>query len=68
MADIAPYVDHLLAAFGSERLMWGSDWPVLNLAGSYQRWRTDSESLLSSLSADEQALIFGGNAVNFYGL
>jgi L-fucono-1,5-lactonase len=67
-ADIAPYVDHLLAAFGSRRLIWGSDWPVLNLAGSYRRWRTDSESLLSGLSADEQALIFGGNAIDFYGL
>ncbi len=68
LADIAPYVDHLLAAFGSRRLIWGSDWPVLNLAGSYRRWRTDSESLLSGLSADEQALIFGGNAIDFYGL
>ena len=68
VADIAPYVDHLLAAFGSERLMWGSDWPVLNLAGSYRRWRTDSEALLSSLPADEQARVFGGNAIDFYGL
>ncbi len=68
LKDISPYVDHLLDAFGSRRLIWGSDWPVLNLAGSYRRWRADSESLLSGLSADEQALIFGGNAIDFYGL
>ena len=67
-ADLAPYVDHLLTAFGAGRLMWGSDWPVLNLAGSYAQWRTDAEALLSGSSADEQARVFGGNAIEFYGL
>lgn len=66
--DLAPYVDHLLSAFGADRLMWGSDWPVLNLAGSYPQWRADAEALLSGLSADEQARVFGSNAIDFYGL
>lgn len=67
-ADLAPYVEHLLAAFGAERLMWGSDWPVLNLAGSYAQWHADAKALLSGLSADEQARVFGSNAIDFYGL
>jgi L-fuconolactonase len=36
---LAPYVAHLVAAFGPARLMWGSDWPVLDLAGDYAAWR-----------------------------
>lgn len=67
-ADIAPYVNHLLETFGAQRLIWGSDWPVLNLAGTYESWRTDAEALLANLQAEEQALIFGGNAIDFYGL
>ena len=36
--DLRPYVDHLLATFGPDRLMWGSDWPVVTLASNYRRW------------------------------
>lgn len=66
--DLRPYVDHLLRCFGPERLMWGSDWPVVNLAGGYQRWRDAASALTGDLSSDEQAAIMGGNAVTFYGV
>ena len=67
-ADLRPYVDHLLDSFGSDRLMWGSDWPVLNLAGSYAVWYGQARRLLAELSAHEQAAIFGEVATRFYGL
>ncbi|HWT34682.1 MAG TPA: amidohydrolase family protein, partial [Paraburkholderia sp.] len=65
---LRPYVDHLLAAFGPKRLMWGSDWPVLNLNGDYLLWHSIATLLLSSLSDDERDAVFGGNAAAFYRL
>ena len=64
-ADLRPYIDHLLAEFGPGRLMWGSDWPVVNLAGGYARWRQAAEALLP---AHTHAAILGGTAARFYGL
>ena len=65
---LRPYFDHLLDCFGAQRLMWGSDWPVVNLAGSYQRWFATTVALLSGLTAAERAAIMGGSARKFYGL
>jgi L-fuconolactonase len=65
---LRPYVDHLLAAFGPQRLMWGSDWPVLNLNGDYLLWHSVATQLLAALSEDERAGVFGGNAAAFYRL
>lgn len=62
------YVDHLLACFGPQRLLWGSDWPVVVLGGGYARWLEATEALLRDLDAAERAAILGGNAVRFYGL
>ena len=59
-------MDHLLAAFGPQRLMWGSDWPVLNLAGNYRDWLSIAERFLRRLGDAEQADILGGNAARFY--
>ncbi|APR38006.1 amidohydrolase family protein [Paraburkholderia sp. SOS3] len=67
-ATLRPYVDHLLAAFGPARLMWGSDWPVLNLNGDYLLWHSIATMLLSALSEAERDAIFGGNAAAFYRL
>ncbi|MBN3752508.1 amidohydrolase family protein [Paraburkholderia sp. Tr-20389] len=67
-ATLRPYVDHLLAAFGPKRLMWGSDWPVLNLNGDYLLWHSIATLLLSSLADAERDAIFGGNAAAFYRL
>lgn len=65
--DLRPYADHLLTCFGPARLMWGSDWPVVNLAGGYDRWRDVSDGLLAGLTPAERAAVEGGNAARFYG-
>jgi L-fuconolactonase len=62
------YVDDVIACFGVERVIWGSDWPVLTLAASYAEWHAASEALLSGLSTAERAAVRGGNARRFYGL
>ena len=65
---LGAYVDHLLECFGPTRLLWGSDWPVVNLAGGYHRWARASEQLLARLSDADRSAIFGDNARRFYGL
>lgn len=65
---LRPYVDVLLEAFGPERLMWGSDWPVLTLAADYATWFDVASQLMSCLSDAESAEVFGGTAARFYGL
>jgi L-fuconolactonase len=65
---LRPYVEHLLQCFGAQRLMWGSDWPVLTLASHYGDWIQQSERLLRHLGAVEQEAIFGATAKAFYGL
>jgi L-fuconolactonase len=65
---LRPYFDHLLECFGAQRLMWGSDWPVVNLSGSYQRWYAATVALTSGLTPEERAAIMGGTARKFYGL
>jgi L-fuconolactonase len=66
--SLRPWVDHVLECFGTARLMWGSDWPVVNLAGGYTRWLAATDLLLGALDAAGRAAIFGGNAARFYGL
>jgi L-fuconolactonase len=65
---LRPYIAHLLARFGANRLMWGSDWPVLNLNGDYEGWHASAQRLFAHLGAIERAAIFGGNAAAFYRL
>lgn len=67
-ATLRPYVDHLLQSFGPARLMWGSDWPVLNLNGDYALWHSVANTLLATLSDPEREAIFGANATAFYRL
>lgn len=62
------YVDVLLEAFGPDRLMWGSDWPVLTLVSDYQQWHTLVEALLGHIEPDARDQIFGGTAGAFYGI
>lgn len=63
--DLKPYVDHLVTAFG-DRLMWGSDWPVLLLAGDdWHRWYSDAAGLAGAAGAEMDRL-FRGAAVEFY--
>ncbi len=64
-ADLRPYVDHALEAFGAGRLMFGSDYPVCTLAATYQRWL---DTLTALLAPDERQQIFAENATRFYRL
>ncbi|HXQ16634.1 MAG TPA: amidohydrolase family protein [Caulobacteraceae bacterium] len=66
--DLKPYVDLLLEAFGPGRLMWGSDWPVVNEAGGYAAWHSAAWALAEGCTQAERDLIFGGAAQAFYGL
>jgi L-fuconolactonase len=65
---LRPYFDFLLECFGAQRMMWGSDWPVVNLGGSYQRWYAATVALMAGLTPQERAAIMGGTARRFYGL
>jgi L-fuconolactonase len=66
--DLRPYADHILAVFGSGRVMWGSDWPVCQLRASYDAWRDAAQALTAHLSGDERAQVFGETAIGFYRL
>ena len=66
--DLRPYADHVIAQFGPARIMWGSDWPVLTLNGSYKAWRDAAAALTAGLAPDAKAQIFGGTAMRFYGI
>jgi L-fuconolactonase len=64
--DLREAVDHVHDLFGPKRLIWGSDWPVVNLAGGYDSWLAAAEALLADLSSDEKADVFGRNAARVY--
>jgi L-fuconolactonase len=66
--DLAPYAEHALEAFGPERLMFGSDWPVCTLASSYSGVIQAAEALLRGLSASEHSRVFAGTAQHVYSL
>ncbi|MFB9266869.1 amidohydrolase family protein [Bradyrhizobium erythrophlei] len=66
VADLSSAVDHVLAQFGPQRVLWGSDWPVVDLAGGYAKWFAATATLLDDLPADEKAAILGGNAARIY--
>jgi L-fuconolactonase len=68
VARLKPYVQHLLDVFGPERVMFGSDWPVVNLDASYGDWWAAANELLADLDADARKAVFGGTAARFYGI
>ncbi|MGH8867794.1 MAG: amidohydrolase family protein [Actinomycetes bacterium] len=67
-SDLRPYVDVVLEAFGPQRLLFGSDWPVCLLASSYARWFETACALLDGLSSDERDAVLGDAARRVYGL
>ena len=67
-ADLVPYVEHALDVFGPGRLMFGSDWPVLTLAGDYARVWRETLAVLAPLGVQERSQILGATAARFYGL
>lgn len=64
--SLRPYTEHLLATFGPDRLVFGSDWPVLTLGASHARWIEVANILLADLDEAGRSRIFGGNAARFY--
>lgn len=66
--DLKPYVEHALEHFGANRLMFGSDWPVALLAGDYRKVWEETNKAIGHLTPNEQALILGETALEFYGL
>jgi L-fuconolactonase len=65
---LRPYLDVAFDAFGADRVMFGSDWPVCLVAGTYGRVLGVVDEYAAALSADERDGLFGGNAARFYGL
>ena len=68
MEQLQPYIDTVLACFGPQRLMAGSDWPVCTLATTYTGWFEALQTMLQGLSTSEQEVIFGGTATAVYRL
>ena len=66
--DLRPYVDQVISAFGADRVMWGSDWPVCRLAGEYADWYGAAQALTAGLGDSENAAIYGRTANRFYDL
>jgi predicted TIM-barrel fold metal-dependent hydrolase len=67
-AAIRPFVDHVLDIFGPKRMVWGSDWPVVELANGLPDWLEVTDTILSALSSDEASAIGQKNAARIYRL
>ncbi len=65
---LQPWVDHVIANFGPDRILWGGDWPVVNLGAGLPGWIEMTRALLSRLSPAEQAAIGSGTARRVYQL
>ena len=68
MNHVRPWVEHIFDSFGPSRIMWGSDWPVIEMATPYQRWYTICQRFLFRYDLPERDEIMCDNAVRFYRL
>ncbi len=66
LEKIQPYVDHVLNCFGPNKMVWGSDWPVVNLGKGLPEWITVTRKILDKLSTDEANAIANGTAQTVY--
>ena len=66
--DFRPYLDTVVEAFGTKRILYGSDWPVCLVAASYEKMQGIVKDYFSAFSEAEQDDFFGGNAIRFYNL
>lgn len=67
-ADFYPYLDAVFDAFGTDRLLYGSDWPVILLSGIYVQWKSLLEKYMENFTQEDREKIFGQNAIEFYNL
>lgn len=65
---LRPYLDHVHARFGGDRLLYGSDWPVLTLAGNTASWRGIVDEFTAAWADEERDAFYSGNAIRTYGL
>lgn len=66
LATLKPWVDHVLEAFGPERVLWGGDWPVVNLGAGLAEWMALTQSFLQGLSSSEREAVSEGTARRIY--
>mgnify|MGYP006083112983 FL=1 len=66
--QITPYMDLVLKSFGSKRILFGSDWPVCLVAGSYKKVKELVVNFIEKLSENEKANVMGKNAINLYNI
>lgn len=66
--DFYPYLDVVFEAFGTGRLMFGSDWPVMLLSGMYVQWKSLLEKYMEKITEEEKEMVLGQNAIDFYNL
>lgn len=67
-ALVRPYVDHLLQVFGPDRMLWGSDWPVVDLGSGLPGWIAMTGELLAGLTKAERSAVMAGTARRVYGV
>ena len=67
-ADLRPYVEHVLASFGEDRVMFGGDWPVVLMASPYRRWVESLDEIAAGLSDTAKRKLWNENARRFYRL
>ena len=67
-ADVRPYADHVLDAFGCDRVLWASDWPPLDLASDYSNWKRICDEILAARSDKFKGAILGKSAKRVYRL
>ena len=68
VVELAPSINHLLDVFGPDRVMFGSDWPVVTINGTFSRWMDALVEIVADRPADEQRKLFHDNAIRVYGL
>jgi L-fuconolactonase len=66
--DLVPYVSHIIDSFGHDRVMYGSDWPVVTQTGSYVDWYAFTERFTDGWRPDQKRRFYHDNALGFYGL
>jgi L-fuconolactonase len=66
--DFYPYLDAVFETFGTDRLMYGSDWPVILLSGIYVQWKSLLEKYMENFNEEDRAKVFGENAIQVYKL
>jgi L-fuconolactonase len=68
LADLMPYAKHIFECFGPARVLWGSDWPVLNGVADYTDWLSKARALVGHCAPGQETAVFGHNAIKVYQL